>query len=198
LTFYLRIFKDSQRLRYITIFYIAFIAMMTISIDLAILFQCIPVDSIWKTEAQFGHPPHCVNGNVLGLAPAAINPITDLAILLLPLPTFIRLQVSPRQKFKVILTFSFGSIAVVASFVRFAKYVSYTHSNDKSWDGIGISIWSTIEICTAIMTACAPALKIIFTRAPNPCGDDHTSTRYINSGQPRNPLEVSTTFKGMP
>lgn len=66
------------------------------------IFLCVPVQKSWDPTV----PGHCLNVLVIWTANAASTILTDIAILVLPLPKVWRLQLRTVQK--VALTFSFA------------------------------------------------------------------------------------------
>jgi hypothetical protein len=56
---------------------------------------------------------------------AAFNITTDIVIFILPLPTVLGLQVNRRKRGALLLIFSVGGIAVIASIVRLNALYKY-------------------------------------------------------------------------
>ena len=59
----------------------------------------------------------------------------------------------------LLLIFSVGGIAVIASIVRINALYIFQHSKDQPYDGAYILIWSQVELNAAIISSSAPALK---------------------------------------
>lgn len=60
----------------------------------------------------------------------------------------------------LLLIFSVGGIAVIASIVRINALYIYQHSNgDQPYTGAWILIWSQVELNAAVISSSAPALK---------------------------------------
>lgn len=59
----------------------------------------------------------------------------------------------------LILIFSVGGLAVIASIVRINALYIYQHSAEPPYDGAYILIWSQVELNAAIISSSAPALK---------------------------------------
>ena len=75
------------------------------------VFQCWPIDIIWKVDSGIlsGHPKgHCVHliRSLTGLA--TINTVLNTALLILPMPMVWTLQMSRRQKFALSGVFALG------------------------------------------------------------------------------------------
>ena len=71
------------------------------------IFQCNPVSAAWTLqhgEAQ------CMDLTIVALANAAVNIVTEIAILIIPLPILVKLKLSLRQKVEVIGLLSMGAL----------------------------------------------------------------------------------------
>jgi hypothetical protein len=103
-SFYWTIFPQKY-FRWALIAVAAFMAGWFISADLVSIFQCTPVERLWDKTKE----GTCVNFGVFALVTAALNVVTDLVILALPVPLILRLKMSQRKKMLLILTFALGS-----------------------------------------------------------------------------------------
>ncbi|KAL6714560.1 hypothetical protein ACLMJK_007985 [Lecanora helva] len=90
-----------------------------------------------------------------------MNVITDIEILVLPLPIILRLQISKAQKLQLIGIFSLGGFVCIASIVR-APQVLDIGFTDGSWSNVPSAVWSAVELNTGIVSACLPTLRPIF------------------------------------
>lgn len=82
----------------------AFIIAWVITITFLFIFICVPVQKLWYSEL----PGHCINQVGTWIANAASTIISDLVILLLPLPQVWSLQLRVTEKIAVTLAFSLG------------------------------------------------------------------------------------------
>jgi hypothetical protein len=103
-------------------------------------------------------PEGCNNLVPVYYAQAGFNIFSDIVILVLPLPSLIRLQVSKRKRMALMVIFGIGSIAVIASIVRINALYLFQTSKDIPYDAIFILIWSQVEINVAITSASAPGI----------------------------------------
>ncbi|KAF8847909.1 hypothetical protein BDZ45DRAFT_754399 [Acephala macrosclerotiorum] len=95
---------------------------------------------------------------------ASVNIVTDLAILLLPLPVLVKLHVNSRRRWALVGIFSTGGVAIIASILRFYALYVYATTKDVAYDAIYILLWSQIEVNLAIISASAPALRPMFKK----------------------------------
>ena len=68
------------------------------------IFQCVPRRKIWDTTVS----GKCISTNVLLIAPAGINIVSDCLILVLPIVLVFRLKMTMRNKLAIIAIFSSG------------------------------------------------------------------------------------------
>lgn len=78
----------------------------------AFIFACTPVKRGWDITITEGS---CINRAALYIATAVLNMITDILLLLLPIPIVVRLQMPRIQKLGLILIFAIGSMYVCFS-----------------------------------------------------------------------------------
>ncbi|KAI5842478.1 hypothetical protein DFP73DRAFT_553761 [Morchella snyderi] len=124
------------------------------------VFEC-PKDPSRAWAPTF--PQGCNDLVVVYYVMASFNILSDIVILLLPLPSLMKLQVNKRKRVALLLIFSCGSVAVVASIVRINALYKYQTAvltgGDIPYIAIYILLWSQIEVNVGIISASAPALK---------------------------------------
>lgn len=81
----------------------------SIGIFFSLIFACNPIARSWDITIQEGS---CINRPALYIATAVLGIVTDVMLLVLPLPLVIRLQVSIQQKLGLMLMFAIGSMYV--------------------------------------------------------------------------------------
>lgn len=79
------------------------------AIIFALIFPCRPVALNWDVEFTDGT---CINRAAIYTATAAVNIATDLALLTLPIPMIVDLQMPRVQKLGLIVIFVVGSMYV--------------------------------------------------------------------------------------
>ena len=65
----------------------------------------------------------------------------------------------PPRPVMLVLIFSGGGLAVIASAARIGALYNFQHSRDPPYDGGYILLWSQVELNAAIISSSAPALK---------------------------------------
>lgn len=86
----------------------------TLGIMFSLIFPCKPIASNWDVTIE----GECINKTGIYIATAVINIATDLALLVLPIPVLVRLQIPRLEKVALIAMFGVGSM-----------YVAHTHTH---------------------------------------------------------------------
>lgn len=180
LVFFLSLSKDEvlfRRLNYLTLLVVNLAGTALSCLN---IFQCRP------TRAAFTYPVpeavSCTNIVTLYLSSAPVNIITDLAILLLPMPLLTAMRLPRKQKIILVATFSAGAFVTVVDVVRlaylqdaaFARLSAQAGQNrdgnrenrgeDFSWNAALSFMWSAVEVNLGLICACVPSLKPLFLR----------------------------------
>ena len=79
---------------------------------MAILLQCVPVNSVWNVSVK----GKCINSSVVVFVGAGISILHDVVIILLPVPELKGLPLSLRKRLAVIFMFALGSLYVLLVF----------------------------------------------------------------------------------
>lgn len=103
-TWYLKILRKKWTRR-ITLLVAITITLNAVSVLLASFLLCRPFAYTWNKAISGGHCGDQMTAYRLVSIP---NIVTDVAIMLLPLPTLYKLQISPSKKYGIILTFLIG------------------------------------------------------------------------------------------
>lgn len=106
LLFYLRIFPNKS-LRRNTYIMIAFCGAALVAFFFAVLFQCTPISAAWTFwDKQRGG--HCINVKAIIYSQAIVNIVSDVPIMLIPIPTLISLSLPKGKKIGLIIVFGLG------------------------------------------------------------------------------------------
>ncbi|RLL97719.1 hypothetical protein CFD26_107025 [Aspergillus turcosus] len=106
----------------------------------------------------------CIPKGFLWFFNAAMNILTDLCVLVLPIPVLSHLRLPRRQKIRVIFIFATGGFACVTSMVRLNYLTRATHTTDYTKDNGPIAVRSQIELNIGILCSCLPPLQPPVTR----------------------------------
>lgn len=157
--------------RYATYGVIALWTAWTTAATCLCIFECIPIHKAWDPLV----PGHCIDLIELSLATGYMNIVTDVMVLLLPVPLVWQLQLATRLKFAVIGVFFTGALQVplslikaltilvgdanlnghrracVASIIRQIEVVHTLHNPDATWHNSNSSLWLVIEVNIGII-----------------------------------------------
>jgi fucose permease len=121
----------------------------------------------------------------LFLCSAPVNIITDLAILVLPIPVLTGMRLPQRQKTILVVTFALGIFVTIVDVVRI-YYLQQASDNqviaqtrlgtgtDFAYNASIALMWSAVEVNIGIICACIPTLKPLIKRILPSMIMDHT------------------------
>ncbi|KAI0538548.1 hypothetical protein GGR58DRAFT_467673 [Xylaria digitata] len=119
--------------------------------------QCTPLEKAWDVTRIL--PGECINTTIFFYFTSGFNILTDVWILLLPIPTLRSLKISRHSRYVLYGIFGIGSFATAMSCVRLYSIHIYTLAEDPFKDGVLVNLWSMVEVNIAIICASIPALK---------------------------------------
>ncbi|KAK6066485.1 CFEM domain-containing protein [Seiridium cupressi] len=121
-----------------------------------ILFQCYPIAAAWDiTITDF----KCLDFAPILFAGSFVGIVTDIVLVLLPIPELRKLQISGRKRIGVGIMFAIALLGVVASVIRLQYLVRLNWSYDLSWDETDVVVWSLIELLCIVVCGNLPALR---------------------------------------
>lgn len=168
--FYLTLCKNQLIFKWATIATLVVVNVAGAALTFLNIFQCHPVGGGLHEPL----PPNlkCIDIIALYLSSAPINIITDLALLMLPMPILTAMRLPRNEKLILIVTFSFGAFVAAVDVVRIAYLQSASLSRlsndsgsilanrgDFSWVASLSFMWSAIEVDVGIICACVPGIK---------------------------------------
>ncbi|OBT70798.1 hypothetical protein VF21_10385 [Pseudogymnoascus sp. 05NY08] len=174
LVFYLRLSRVTNKLfRIIT--YATFILVNLGGLVLILLnvFQCRPVSRTFNTG---DNPAVCISIITLYLTSAPITIVTDIIILVLPIPILTGMHMPGRQKNILVFTFALGIFVMIVDVIRIyflqralehvlsmngspALSVGLEDEKDFAYIVSYSLMWSAVEVNVGIVCACIPTLK---------------------------------------
>ncbi|KAJ6108026.1 Major facilitator superfamily domain general substrate transporter [Penicillium sp. IBT 18751x] len=177
LVFYLTLTRNQKVFRwanYVTLFVVnaAGFALTMINV-----FQCHPVSAAFYSTVPAS--AKCIDIVTLYLSSSPVNIITDLAILFLPIPLLTQMRLPYKQKWILVITFSFGFFVAVVDVIRIAFlqraatsrslalktiHIQNVGTADFSWYASLSFMWSVVEVNISIICGCVPSLKPLVAR----------------------------------
>ncbi|KAH8425101.1 uncharacterized protein LDX57_002850 [Aspergillus melleus] len=96
---------------------------------------------------------------------AVANVVTDVIILLVPIPLIWKLQMRTTLKVMISSIFILGGFVCIASLVRIYFMTFLKSSVDITWIMGDVFIWSSVEPCVGILCACLPTIRPLLRSA---------------------------------
>ncbi|KAI0547160.1 hypothetical protein F4679DRAFT_555047 [Xylaria curta] len=119
---------------------------------LAYLLACIPREKIWNPTVN----GRCLNQRNVIVSTPALNLISDVMILIVPVVEVFKLQMPLRRKLSVAAIFGVGVLSLVASIARLYYSVLLKQSEDLTGHLAPVGLWAIGELTTVILIACFP------------------------------------------
>ncbi|KAF2838723.1 hypothetical protein M501DRAFT_934971, partial [Patellaria atrata CBS 101060] len=106
----------------------------------------------------------CINLRVMLITTAALNKLTDFLIFLWPCRTLWKVQLSPKQRIGLVLTFACGSIIYVAGIMRMWYFEVYLESPDPYYESAILWPITVTEVITGIICANLPSTRPLLAK----------------------------------
>ncbi|KZM26396.1 uncharacterized protein EKO05_0004787 [Ascochyta rabiei] len=143
-------------------------------------FQCRPLSSYWDISQE----EKCILINPYLYSSGAVNSLTDVIVYLWPSRTLFSLQLPLLRRLGLLVTFSAGLVAVLASILRMVSIRNASFSSDSTWEGTFIALWKVLEVTFGVKCGCLPAVKPLIERFLPKSGTD--SSHPKNEGYSSN------------
>ncbi|KAI1339651.1 hypothetical protein F5Y15DRAFT_66092 [Xylariaceae sp. FL0016] len=98
----------------------------------------------------------CLNN--LGFAQSALNIVSDLVIVLLPVRTIHRLRMPLKRKITVGAVLAIGSAVVLASIARVSYIKVMSENPDITWTQASAAVWGSLELNLGVICNCLVSL----------------------------------------
>lgn len=147
------------------------------------LFGCIPLEKNWN----FGYqgPFRCWAKGTLPLSytQGVSNILTDVVYMAAPLIYLARVQLSRRTQLGIRIVFLLSIPATICSIFKTIELRTIVKTNDPTWDGVNLSIWSQSELSIGILIASLPPLRKAFDHffqkiLPSTITNSHKTPQY--------------------
>ncbi|KAI4849988.1 hypothetical protein E4T44_03011 [Aureobasidium sp. EXF-8845] len=142
---------------------VAFTVAYSVGAIFASWFQCRPMASAWTLDIP---SDYCISTEKFYTANAALNVVSDVMILLLPIPIVWGLNTDTRKKIIVTGLFSMGFISCLVSILRMRSIIVLYQSgyDDLTWGLVEVVLWSQAELTAAMICTCTPCLRPLFEK----------------------------------
>ncbi|KAL4801866.1 hypothetical protein BDV18DRAFT_167216 [Aspergillus unguis] len=177
LLFYLRL--TPQRSFQWTVYGTMLMCLVFLIIEWLLAFlQARPLDAFFHPDkypdAKF------LNQYIVEMVPSALNAFSDIVILIIPIPSVLKLQMNARRKIAVLAIICFGSLSVVTALCRFIVLKQLITDDNTTYVMGNMVIVAGIEIQIAVVAVNLPALRSLFTTL---IGSSHDQSSYNQYNQ---------------
>lgn len=111
---------------------------------------CTPLRKLWDPQVD----GHCVNINAWFRYSRIVNIVSDVIMLVLPIPHVIRLQSTMRLKIGLLITFLLGSVGLIAGLIALFTFSTTDAVTDNTWNAALLIIWTLVEVGMYLIAAC--------------------------------------------
>ncbi|KAL9008396.1 MAG: hypothetical protein Q9173_006474 [Seirophora scorigena] len=158
LFFYLRLFP------FRTFFVVSLITgvaalLWWVGLMLTAFLHCRPLAYYWDRSIPNGY---CVDEHLIGFTITSVNIVTDLVVLVLPIPWLWGMNMAVPKRMAVVGLFVLGSFVCIAGIVRIPLLAELKFS-DISWTSVSVGVWVNVECNIGILSACLPILRPLFS-----------------------------------
>ncbi|KAI0438186.1 hypothetical protein F4803DRAFT_535869 [Xylaria telfairii] len=156
-----------QRTIFILLCIVVFILVATpIATSISLFAACRPFSANWGS-AEVQHT-HCLNKEAMFVWGTIPNIVTDVILLLIPIPIVWKLHTTTKLKLALSLTFLIGSLGLVASILRFISFHNTNSYTDATFNAVELIIWTLAEpgiyLISASLLMCRPLLEKMNTK----------------------------------
>ncbi|PWY90016.1 hypothetical protein BO70DRAFT_415451 [Aspergillus heteromorphus CBS 117.55] len=151
--------SDMQRRWKTTLWTISSLVVLYILVlDWLLIFGCKPIHKAWNTTVE----GTCISRAGVFMAGASASIVTDIVLLVIPLPIIARLKMKSRKRFGLALMFGLGGLSLITSVLRLVAIVPMLTSEDQSYLLGPVCLWINVEASLVIISACIPSFRQVF------------------------------------
>ncbi|KAH8646492.1 hypothetical protein BGZ60DRAFT_233206 [Tricladium varicosporioides] len=140
---------------------LGFLVIWAIAGTLGAMLNCLPIERNWDAL----RPTNCVGRIYFWQAYAIMHIITDILILIMPLPLLKTLPLPTIQKGCLVAVFSLGIFTCAISVIRMTTLRASFMNPDFTWTMPTTLTWSMAEALCAIICVCIPTLRPLVGRS---------------------------------
>ncbi|KAL1979426.1 hypothetical protein VTN96DRAFT_5976 [Rasamsonia emersonii] len=156
---YWRLFSSNRKICYALWVVAGLLIAWTIATVFTGLFQCNPIDKYWDVEK----PGDCLDGYVYFVTIASTNLLTDIFILIIPLPVLWTLKRPLSERLALMGVFTLGIFVSAVSIIRIASLTS-PRNPDPMWASVRGTIWTSVETSIGVVSVNLPVMSPLFRR----------------------------------
>ncbi|KAF3035829.1 hypothetical protein E8E12_006436 [Didymella heteroderae] len=120
---------------------------------------CVPLEKNWNFAYQGSFKCWAVGGLKLSYTQGVSNIVTDIVYMAAPLIYLSNVQLSRRTQWGIRVVFLLSIPATICSIFKTVELRTIFTTQDPTWDGVDITIWSQAELSLGILIASLPPLR---------------------------------------
>ncbi|KAI1497448.1 hypothetical protein F5X99DRAFT_421366 [Biscogniauxia marginata] len=152
---YYRLVKEIPRYSLAYIVIMALVGCWSVVQILLVVFACFPIRGFWDLSVE----AKCIDHAQLVWITALGNIITDIVVLLLPMPVVWKLNLKKGRKWAIIGIFSLGFFTCAISICRLVSYAMMTF--DVTYDMVRVIVWALVEMTSGLLCSVLIAIRPI-------------------------------------
>ncbi|SPJ80239.1 related to integral membrane protein [Fusarium torulosum] len=153
-----------------------------------VFFACRPIEAAWNLRLLDG--ASCINRPPVYMLQAIMGGVTDLLLVILTVPTILKLQMSWRQKARAVALFSTGFLTLGAAVARLVVLIPSLKNPDTTFVLAQGTLWLIVEVDMITICGSLPTLGVFL---------NHFAPRVLReSGPPADMRYALATFGGTP
>ncbi|KAK8247141.1 hypothetical protein IWZ00DRAFT_34728 [Phyllosticta capitalensis] len=172
---FLRIFVDF-RTRFASWFTIIFIITCCTVCLFGGIFACNPIHKFWNQSIS----GTCINYMAIWYMHAGMSILSDILIIITPLPIIFNMNLERKKKISLAVTFAIGGFGLITSVIRLYYLHKLFLVSDKTLYNPLPALWSAVELNTVIICGCLITLHPLLSLVLGPI------RRYASSSSPSN------------
>ncbi|KAK8169630.1 hypothetical protein IWX90DRAFT_184693 [Phyllosticta citrichinensis] len=172
---FLRIFVDFKT-RFASWFTILFIVTCCTVCFFGGIFACNPVHKFWNQSVS----GTCINYMAIWYMHAGMSILSDILIIITPLPIIFNMNLEKKKKISLAVTFAIGGFGLITSVIRLYCLHKLFLVTDKTLYNPLPALWSTVELNTVIICGCLITLHPLLSILIGPI------RRHASSSSPSN------------
>ncbi|KAJ5178004.1 uncharacterized protein N7500_000703 [Penicillium coprophilum] len=173
---YLRLISGTSKSRYRVVIWVVIVASTLghFAGALSLIFNCTPIRRSWNAHI----PGKCLPVGSLFYGLAIFTIITDVTIIVLPIPLLMGLNIKTAQKAGVVCLFLLGLFTTICSTMRLTQIQRVAFGDGNS---TMLVLWGTIEFNVGNIVTCIPYLAPLLKGFVHGLGSTGKSKKYYDS-----------------
>lgn len=152
-----RVFAVREKVATAIHIFIGILALMYLPIQLLKMAICVPLNAFWDTSIT---DARCVSQGKSFIADGSLAILTDLIILIIPVPLTWNLNLPFRRKLKIVALLGAGGAALAVTIYRMTRIGEYMRTTDISGFYMNLCLTVMLEITIGFVCACLPSLSL--------------------------------------